>query len=103
MSGIKSKSGGGERGGGGGGGGGGRGLLSAVKFDIGCEKNLSILVIPKSPKVWKKNEKNWTGPLSLMCNEWENYKHAEQVAHKHRFPFTWTYFVVKNSLSSEKL
>ena len=31
--------------------------ISAVKFDTGCEKNMSFLVIPKSPKVWKKVEK----------------------------------------------
>ena len=28
--------------------------FSAVKIDIGYEKNMSFLVIPKSLKVWKK-------------------------------------------------
>ena len=31
--------------------------FSAVNFDTGYEKNMSFLVIPKSPKVWKKVEK----------------------------------------------
>ena len=35
--------------------------ISAVKFDMGYEKNMSLLVIPKSPKVWKKSWKNPTG------------------------------------------
>ena len=28
--------------------------FSAMKYDVGCEKNMSILVIPKSLKFWKK-------------------------------------------------
>ena len=35
--------------------------FSVVKFDMCYEKNMSFLVIPKSPKVWKNVEKNWTG------------------------------------------
>ena len=31
--------------------------FSAVRFAMSHEKNMSFLVIPKSPKVWKKNEK----------------------------------------------
>ena len=31
--------------------------FSAVKFAMCYEKNMSFLVIPKSPKVWKKVEK----------------------------------------------
>ena len=35
--------------------------FSAVKFDIGYEKNMSFLVIPKSLQVWKKLHKSdWT-------------------------------------------
>ena len=30
---------------------------SAVKFAMGYEKNISFLVIPKSPKAWKKLER----------------------------------------------
>ncbi len=30
--------------------------FSAVKFTTGNEKNMSFLLIPKSPKVWKKSE-----------------------------------------------
>ena len=37
----------------------------AVKFAMGNEKNMSFLVIPKSPNIWKKIEKsNWA---SLKC------------------------------------
>ena len=40
--------------------------FSAVKFDMGNKKNMSVLVIPKSLTVWKKSWKNQTGPpLSL--------------------------------------
>ena len=31
--------------------------FSAVKFAMGYEKNMSFLVIAKSPKVWKKSKK----------------------------------------------
>ena len=31
--------------------------LSPVKFDMGYEKNMSFLVIPKSPNVWQKVKK----------------------------------------------
>ena len=37
--------------------------FSAVKFAMGYEKNMSFLVIPKFPKVWKAVEKNQTGLL----------------------------------------
>ena len=30
--------------------------VSAVKFNMGYEKNMSFLVIPKSPELWKKVE-----------------------------------------------
>ena len=35
----------------------------AVKFSVGYEKNMSFLVIAKSPKVWKKVEKIGRAPL----------------------------------------
>ena len=42
--------------------------LSTVKFDMGKEKNMSFLAIPKSPKslkiVEKKKKKNWI-PLNI--------------------------------------
>ena len=31
--------------------------ISAVKFDMRYEKNMTFLVIPKSSKVWKKLKK----------------------------------------------
>ena len=34
--------------------------FSAVKFNMGYEKNMSFLVIPKSQEVWKKKLKNQT-------------------------------------------
>ena len=38
--------------------------ISAVKFVVSYEKNRSSLVIPKSPKVWKKCEQtDWAGLL----------------------------------------
>ena len=37
--------------------------FSAVKFVMGDEKNVSFLVIAKSPKVWKKIWKDKTGFL----------------------------------------
>ena len=40
--------------------------FSAVKFGMGHEKNMSFLVIAKSPKVWKKIEKVGLGSLSEL-------------------------------------
>ena len=39
--------------------------ISAVKFNMGYEKNMSFLVIPKSPKVWQKKLKklDWASLL----------------------------------------
>ena len=37
--------------------------FSAVKFAMGYEKNMSFLVIAKSPKVWKKSWKDGLGSL----------------------------------------
>ena len=39
--------------------------FSAVKFAIGYEKNMSFLVIAKSPKVWQKGWKDRTGLLFM--------------------------------------
>ena len=39
--------------------------FSAVKFAMGCEKNMSFLVIGKSPKVWKKVEKIGLGSFKV--------------------------------------
>ena len=38
--------------------------LSAVNFVMGYGKNMSFLVIPKSPEVWKKVEKIGWAPLN---------------------------------------
>ena len=40
--------------------------FSAVKFDMVDEKKMSFLVIPKSPKVWKKNLKIRMGFLKML-------------------------------------
>ncbi len=39
--------------------------FSAVKFTRGNEKKMSFLLIPKSPKVWKKSEA--IGPGTFKC------------------------------------
>ena len=39
--------------------------FSTVKFAIGYEKNMSFLVIAKSPKVWQKGWKDRTGLLFM--------------------------------------
>ena len=41
--------------------------FSAPKFAMGYEKNMSFLVIRKSPKVWKKSWKDRTG-LPVTCS-----------------------------------
>ena len=42
------------------------GHFSAVKFVMGYEKNMSFLVIAKSPKVWKKIEKIGLGSFKVV-------------------------------------
>ena len=59
--------------------------FSAAKFAIGYEKNMSFLVIAKSPKVWKKVEKIALGSLRRYCTSYsqismscalsQNYQH----------------------------
>ena len=39
--------------------------ISAVKSDMGYEKNMSVLQMPKSPKVWKNCWKDRTGLLYI--------------------------------------
>ena len=40
--------------------------FSAMKFYMGYEKNMSFLMIPKSPKVWKKVEKIELGSFKVL-------------------------------------
>ena len=40
--------------------------FSAVKFAMGYEKKKTFLVIPKSPKVWKKIEKIGLGTFNYL-------------------------------------
>ena len=40
--------------------------FSAVKFVMGYKKNVSFLVIPKSPKVWKIKVKLEWAPLTYF-------------------------------------
>ena len=46
--------------------------FSAVKFAMGYEKNMSFLVIPKSPKVWKKVEMIGLGSFNTQKQKWRN-------------------------------
>ena len=39
---------------------------SAVRFDMGSEKNMTSLVIPKSPNVWKNVEKIGLGSFNMV-------------------------------------
>ena len=38
-----------------------------MKFVMGYEKDMSFLVIPKSPKVWEKYEKIGLGSFKFYC------------------------------------
>ena len=61
------------------------GRFSAVKFAMGYEKNMSFLVIPKSPEVWKKveqiglgffeecMERLWTSNVSISNGNTEDF------------------------------
>ena len=42
--------------------------FSAVKFDMGYEKKMSFVVIPKCQKVWKKVEKIGLGSFKAGVN-----------------------------------
>ena len=44
----------------------------AVILGIGYKKNMSFLVIPKSPKVWKEVKKIGWAPLSGHCGNKQN-------------------------------
>ncbi len=46
--------------------------FSAVKFDRGNEKNMSFLLIPKSPKVWEKSEAIGPGTFNIISSLSEN-------------------------------
>ncbi len=50
--------------------------FSAVKFTRGNEKNMSFLLIPKSPTVWKKSEA--IGPGIFKCL-WDNGSLAAHI------------------------
>ena len=42
-----------------------------VKFSVGYEKNMGFLVIAKTPKVWKKNEKIGLGSFNRSTDKWK--------------------------------
>ena len=44
--------------------------FSAMKYYMGYGKNMSFLVIPKSPKVWKKVEKIGLGSFNTKPVFW---------------------------------
>ena len=47
----------------------------AVKFDIGSEKNMSFLVMPKAPKVEKKLKKSeWTPSTLIYPPHFEDFQ-----------------------------
>ncbi len=49
--------------------------FSAVKFTKGYEKNMSFLLIPKSPKVWQKSEAIGPGSFNRFTEispDWES-------------------------------
>ena len=66
--------------------------FSAIKFYLGYEKYMSFLVIPTSPKVWKKVEKIGLCPLSgqglAYSRWWSRGVHVD--------PASGTYFPEQN-------
>ena len=47
--------------------------ISAVKFDRGYDKNMSVLVIPKSPKVLKNAKKIRLGSFKACYKVFQDY------------------------------
>ena len=73
----------------------------AVKFDMGYEKNMSFLVIPKSPNLWKKVEKTGLGSFnwSITYNFRAEYASFNLIHTLLNWLFYSTFFFVEHKAS----